>query len=32
MDNIDDGFSPQPDVTKDDMFVLLAIAIQMEHC
>jgi hypothetical protein len=28
-DSIDDGFSPQSDVTKSDMFVLLAIAINI---
>ena len=32
MDSIDDGSSPQPDVTRADMFVLLATDIQIEHC
>lgn len=32
MDSIEDGSSPQPDVIKADMFVFLAIAIQIEHC
>jgi hypothetical protein len=32
MDSIDDGSSPQPDVTRADMFVFLVIAIQIEHC
>jgi hypothetical protein len=32
VDSIDDEFSPQPDVTKGGLFVLLAIAVKMEHC
>jgi len=31
MDSTDDGSSSQPDATKTDMFVLLAIAIPIEH-
>jgi hypothetical protein len=32
MDSLDDGPSPQPDVTEAKMFVFLAITIQMGHC
>jgi len=32
MDSLDDGYSPQPDVTAAEMFVLLALTIQTRYC
>jgi len=32
MDSLDDGPSPQPDVTEAEIFVFLAIKIQIGHC
>ena len=31
IDRLDDGPSPEPDVTEADLFVLLALTIQMGH-
>ena len=31
LDRLDDGLSPDPDVTEAEMFVFLALSIQMEH-
>jgi hypothetical protein len=32
LDSLDDGPSPVPDVTEAEMFVFLAITVQMGHC
>lgn len=32
MDSLYDGYSPQPDVTEAEMFMFLAITIQMTYC
>ena len=31
IDRLDDGPSPEPDITEAEMFVLLALTIQMGH-